>query len=45
MCTYKSLILGAKTLEIIYIANYQAHGLLLQTFSINFMTDFFILYV
>ena len=28
MCTYKSF--GAKTLEIIFISDYQAHGLVLQ---------------
>ena len=32
MCTYKSLVFGAKTLEIIlvFISGYQAHELLLQ---------------
>ena len=28
MCTYKSLV--PKTLEIIFISDYQAHGLVLQ---------------
>ena len=27
-CTYKSLVFGSKTLEIIFISDYQAHGLL-----------------
>ena len=38
MCIYKSLIFGSKTLEIIFISDYQAHGLLLQILSINFLT-------
>ena len=35
-CTYKSLVVGTVTLEIIFISNYQAHGLLLQMLSMNF---------
>ena len=27
MCAYKSLVFGAKTLELICISDYQAHGL------------------
>ena len=37
-CTYKSLVIGAKTLEIIFISDYQAHGLMLQMLSMNFLT-------
>ena len=36
-------ILGAKTLGIIFISDYQAHGLLLQTLSMTFWTHFLIL--
>ena len=36
MCTYKSLVICSKTLEIIYISDYQAHELLLQMLLINF---------
>ena len=36
MCTYKPLIFAAKTLEIIFSSDYQAHELLLQMFSMNF---------
>ena len=43
MCTYKSLIIGAKTLEIIIISDYQAYGLLLQMLSMNVLTHFLIL--
>ena len=32
MCTYKSPVLGAKTLELIFISDYQAHVLFLQMF-------------
>ena len=38
MCTYKYLVFGAKTLEIIFISDYQAHELLLQMFSVIFDT-------
>ena len=44
MYTYKSLVFGTKTLEILFISNYQAHGLLLQML-INFLTHFLILCV
>ena len=40
MCTH---VFGAKTLEIIFITEYQAHGLLLQMLSMNFLTHFLIL--
>ena len=33
-------IFGAKTLEIIFISDYQAHGLLLQMLSMAFRTHF-----
>ena len=33
MCTYKTVVIGAKTLEIIFISDYRAHGLLLQMFD------------
>ena len=36
MCTYQSLV--PKTLEIIFISWYQAHGLLLQMLSMTFWT-------
>ena len=36
MCTYKYLVIGAKTLEIIFISEYQAHRLLLQKLSMTF---------
>ena len=36
MCTYKSLVL-----EIIFISDYQAHGLLLQMLSMTFWTHFY----
>ena len=36
MCTYKSQVFGAKTLEIILILAYHAHLLLLQMLSIIF---------
>ena len=32
----KSLVIAAKTLEIIFISDYQSHGLLLQMLSMNF---------
>ena len=35
MCTYKSLVIGAKILEILFMPDYQAHGLLLQMLSMN----------
>ena len=35
-CIYKSLVIGAKTLEILFISDYQGHGLLLQMLSMNF---------
>ena len=38
MCTYKSLVICAKTLEIIFISDYQAHGMLLQILSMYFDT-------
>ena len=38
MCTYEFIVFGAKTLEIILISDYQAHELLLQIFSVNFLT-------
>ena len=44
MSTYKSLIFGAKTLEIIFSSGNSAHGLLLQMSSINFLTYFLILF-
>ena len=28
MCTYKHLVIGAKSLEITFVSDYQAHGLL-----------------
>ena len=37
------LVFGAKTLEIIFISDYQAHGLVLQMLSITFWTHFLIL--
>ena len=37
--TYKSLVIGAKT-EIVFISDYQAHGLLLQMLSMTFWTHF-----
>ena len=37
MCTYKSLDVCAKTLGIIFISDYQAHGLLLHMFPLNFL--------
>ena len=40
MCTY---VFGAKTLEIIFISDYQAHGLVLQMLSMTFWTHFLIL--
>ena len=36
MCSYKSPGIGAKTLEIIFISEYQAHGLLLHMLSMTF---------
>ena len=36
MCTYKSLVIGVKTLEIILISDYQAHVLMLQMLTMNF---------
>ena len=36
-------VFGAKTLEIIYISDYQAHGLLLLMLSMAFWTHFLIL--
>ena len=36
MCTYKYLVIGAKTLEIIIISDYQVHGQMLQMLSITF---------
>ena len=36
MCTYKSLVIGTKTLESIFISDYQGHGLMLQMVSMNF---------
>ena len=36
-------VFGAKTLEIIFISDYQAHGLLLHMLSMNFWTQFQIL--
>ena len=45
MCTYKSPVFGTEALEIILISDYQATGLLLQMFSINFMTYCLILCV
>ena len=36
MRTYKSLVIGAKTLEIIFIYDYQAHRQLLQILSVDF---------
>ena len=41
MCTSKSL--GAKTLEIIFISDYQAHGLVLQMLSMTFWAHYLIL--
>ena len=32
---------GAKTLEIIFVSDYQAHGLLLQMLSMTFWTHFY----
>ena len=40
MCTYKSLVFGAKTLEIIFISGYQVLELLLQMFPLNILTHF-----
>ena len=37
LSTYKSLVIGAKTLEISFISDYQAHGLLLQMLSMSFL--------
>ena len=34
-------VFGAKTLEIIFISDYQAHGLLLQMLSMTFWTHFY----
>ena len=39
----KSLVIAAKTLEIIFISDYQSHGLLLQMLSTNFFIHFLIL--
>ena len=40
MCNYKSMVFVAKTLELIFIFDYHAHELLLQMFSLNFLTHF-----
>ena len=37
MCTYQSLV--PKTLEIIFISDYQVHGLVLQMLSMTFWTQ------
>ena len=37
------LVFGVKTLEIIFISDYQAHGLLLQMLSMTFWTHYLIL--
>ena len=34
-------VFGAKTLEIIFISDYQAHGLLLKMLSMTFWTHFY----
>ena len=39
----KSLVIAAKSLEIIFISDYQSHGLLLQMFSMNVLIHFLIL--
>ena len=44
MCTYKSLVFDAKLFDIIFISDYQAHVLLLQIISMDFLTHFLILY-
>ena len=36
-------VFGAKTLEIIFISDYQAHGMVLQMLSMTFWTHFLIL--
>ena len=41
--TYKSLVFGAQTLDIIFTSDYQAHGMLLQMLSVNFLTHFLVL--
>ena len=43
MCTYKYLVIGAKTLEILFISDNQAHGLVSQMLSMNFVTHFLVL--
>ena len=40
MCTYTSMVFSAKTLETIFIFDYQAHELLLQMLSLNFLNIF-----
>ena len=40
MCTYKSLVISAKTLEIIIISDYQAYGLLLWTVVTDVINNF-----
>ena len=40
MCSYKSLVFGAKTLEIIFISDYQAHRPLLQILFMHLLTHF-----
>ena len=45
MYTYKSLVFVAKTLEIMFVSDYQAHGLLLQMPAINCLSYFLKSYV
>ena len=40
MRIYIYLIFGAKTVELLFISDYQAHGLLLQMLSVNFFDTF-----
>ena len=37
MCTYESLVIGCKMLEIIFITDYLAHGMLVQMLYVNFL--------
>ena len=41
MCTHKSLVIGAKMLEIKFISDYQAHGLLLWTVVTDVINNLF----
>ena len=43
MWTYKSLVIVSKMLQIIFISDYQALGMLLQMLSVNILTHILIL--